>query len=111
MTGPSAAVELASRSRERSVESVVRESRRWSRHAGRLVNTLESVASDSPRLLAKVEGLRHRRDTLAIKADAVDRLGDERSARLLRELETARLDLRTAWRSVMHALDREGVYP
>ncbi len=105
---------LAPRRRPAGADAAVRdpraEARRWIRNADQLMDSLRRTARKDARMRVRLEALRHRRETARVKAVALERAGTRRSADARGELAEALDDLRASWRSVIGALDREGVY-
>ena len=90
------------------------ELRRWNRVIDRLLGAFGDSSRTIPGLAAKLEELKHRRETSSIKARAYLRRCDTGPQRGLEEaraeVDRALEEMRIAWRSVVRTLERDGAF-
>lgn len=82
---------------------------RWSGHVDRLLEAFSKGHSNAA-LAAQLEGLRHKRDTVLTKVEALRRHEHRGWRDARREFLCARRELRAAWRTVMAAIERENMF-
>ena len=96
--------------RERAIERSEREGRKWNGLVDSLLEAFDRSVDAPPQLAAKMEELRHKRDTLSTKVAALRHHKRSGWKRAQLELGDARRELRNAWRSVIATLDRESLF-
>ncbi len=105
-------MKTATRSQDR--DALLRQAERDTRRTKRLIDTLlEAFAQDDeapPALGSKLEELRHKRDTVLTKLEALRRHRRAGWSLAIDELDRARHELRQAWRSVLGILDKESLF-
>jgi hypothetical protein len=88
----------------------VGEAERWSDLVDTLLRAFHRRAGTPPSLGCKMEALRNKRDTVVTKVEALKRHRDSGWQSAQRELDSARRELRDAWRSVIGTLDKESLF-
>ena len=86
------------------------EARRWTRLVDSLVGAFQGRRDCAPQLAARMEALRNKRDTVVTKVEALKRHRSRNWYRARLELEDARRELEDSWRTVIGALNKEGLY-
>ncbi len=91
--------------------NLVQSAQRWLERIDALRPGIFGSISECPGLAPQLEALHHRRESVAIKLDALRRAPGHRFAAARTELAAAVTDLTFAWRSVLNTLLRESVTP
>lgn len=86
------------------------EARRWTRLVDSLVGAFQGRRDCAPQLVARMEALRNKRDTVVTKVEALKRHRDRNWFRARLELEEARRELDNSWRTVISTLNKEGLF-
>jgi len=96
--------------RQGEIERIEADVRRWNGYVETLLRAFQSAEGPPPTLGARVEGLRHKRDTVLTKVEALKRHRERGWRAAHRELGEARRELRDAWRLVISTLQKESLF-
>ncbi|MFT5289165.1 MAG: hypothetical protein ACI82F_001224 [Planctomycetota bacterium] len=98
------------KNRDALIRKSERDVLRWSNYVDTLLRAFLRSAEAPPTLGPKMEELRNKRDSVITKLEALKRHKVSGWAEARKELDSARRELRDAWRTVIGALDRECLF-